>query len=548
MAHDVFISHASQDKPIADSACAALERNGIRCWIAPRDVQPGRSFAGEITRAIEASKAMVLIFSAHTNNSEQVLREVQLAVNAHLHVLQFRIEEVSANDDLKYYLSTPHWLDAQTPPLKAHLDRLVKAIKALLPAAGESSPVPQTNISSPVPQSTTPSSPSFSGPTRRSSMKPIMVAAIGGIVICAALATTVMWYLSHGHQWTTTASVTEAAPVSPTATPQAVVHAAPSASAEITRGLAPTPNAAVGEGASSATPRSASAPAETLHTELPPSTYPVASPMARNPPAAVRNPTPLVRNSKEAIPHFESGSTRLKKGDLDGALTDFDQGLELDPGDAKAYVFRGTVKNKRGDLEGALVDYNKAIEFGAPSVAALAHAGLGDVYRGQEKYQAAIGEYNRAINITPQSAAIYSSRGIAKLLQGDTHGALEDHSKAVELEPRSASALENLAGFYVQTRRWTEALTTIRKAIDIDPAHQTYGNVLIWVVESHRDATTADRDLGEYLIKSGPRKSDDWTGFIADFLVGKVSAKDFMDSKNSFVGSNRRRRCQTWYF
>jgi len=71
---------------------------------------------------------------------------------------------------------------------------------------------------------------------------------------------------------------------------------------------------------------------------------------------------------------------------------------------------------------------------------------------------------------------------------------------------------------------------------------------LIWVVESHRDATTADRDLGEYLIKSGPRKSDDWTGFIADFLVGKVSAKDFMDSKNSFVGSNRRRRCQTWYF
>src|SRR5438874_387477 len=71
MAHDVFISHASQDKAIADNACASLEAHGIRCWIAPRDVQPGRSFAGEITRAIEASKAMVLIFSAHTKISDQ---------------------------------------------------------------------------------------------------------------------------------------------------------------------------------------------------------------------------------------------------------------------------------------------------------------------------------------------------------------------------------------------------------------------------------------------------------------------------------------------
>ena len=52
---------------------------------------------------------MVLIFSAHSNTSEQVLREVQLAANAHLHIIQFRIQNVLPNDDLEYYLSTPHW-------------------------------------------------------------------------------------------------------------------------------------------------------------------------------------------------------------------------------------------------------------------------------------------------------------------------------------------------------------------------------------------------------------------------------------------------------
>ena len=146
MAHDVFISHSAQDKAVADAVCAALERAALRCWIAPRDVQPGRSFAGEITRAIQQSKAMVLIFSAHSNNSQQVLREVQLAVSSHLHIVQFRIEDVRPNDDLTYFLSTPHWLDAMSPPMERHLQRLVTAIETLLgtvesPAAAGLAPV-----------------------------------------------------------------------------------------------------------------------------------------------------------------------------------------------------------------------------------------------------------------------------------------------------------------------------------------------------------------------------------------------------------------------
>ena len=132
MAHDVFISHSSGDKQVADSVCAVLENAGIRCWVAPRDVQPGRPFAGEITRAIQQSKVFVLIFSAHSNNSEQVLREVQLAADSRLHIVQFRIEDTRINDDLRYYLSTPHWLDALTPPLEMHLARLQVSIAALL--------------------------------------------------------------------------------------------------------------------------------------------------------------------------------------------------------------------------------------------------------------------------------------------------------------------------------------------------------------------------------------------------------------------------------
>ena len=101
MARDVFISHSARDKAVADAVCAALEAAATSCWVAPRDVRPGRSFAGEITRAIRQSKVMVLIFSGHSNSSEQVLREVQLAVNCHLPIVRFRIEDVTLTDDFQ---------------------------------------------------------------------------------------------------------------------------------------------------------------------------------------------------------------------------------------------------------------------------------------------------------------------------------------------------------------------------------------------------------------------------------------------------------------
>ncbi len=44
----VFVSHSSRNKVIADAICARLEQHGIRCWIAPRDIDPGRDYSDRI--------------------------------------------------------------------------------------------------------------------------------------------------------------------------------------------------------------------------------------------------------------------------------------------------------------------------------------------------------------------------------------------------------------------------------------------------------------------------------------------------------------------
>jgi biotin transporter BioY len=134
--HDVFVSYSSDDKPTADAVCATLENKGIRCWIAPRDILPGVDWGGAIVDAINSSRVMVLVYSAKANESPQIKREVERAVHRGLSIIPFRIEDVPMSKTLEYFMSMPHWLDALTPPLQNHLDRLAETTRLILEHAG----------------------------------------------------------------------------------------------------------------------------------------------------------------------------------------------------------------------------------------------------------------------------------------------------------------------------------------------------------------------------------------------------------------------------
>jgi photosystem II stability/assembly factor-like uncharacterized protein len=136
MAHDVFISHSAKDKTIADAVCAMLESEGIRCWIAPRDVTPGMEWGKCIIDAIKQARVMLLVFTANANASPQIRREVERAVNHDVVILPFRVENVLPDESLEYFIGNVHWLDALTPPMEAHLKNLAKTIKVLLAQMG----------------------------------------------------------------------------------------------------------------------------------------------------------------------------------------------------------------------------------------------------------------------------------------------------------------------------------------------------------------------------------------------------------------------------
>jgi len=134
MAHDVFISHSSSDAQVALAIVSALEAQGIRCWVAPRDIQGGQIWAEAIMQGIGGARAMVVVFSSHANRSTHVLTEVDAAVRRGAIVVPFRIEPVMPEGALEYHLRSRHWLDALTPELEAHIAQLAATLRRLLDA------------------------------------------------------------------------------------------------------------------------------------------------------------------------------------------------------------------------------------------------------------------------------------------------------------------------------------------------------------------------------------------------------------------------------
>ena len=148
MAREVFISYSQPDYDCAMELVARIEREGIPCWIAPRDIAPSADWAAEIIDAISNSRVMILIFSSSSNSSAQVRREVERAVHKQVSILPFRIENVLPSKSLEYFLSAQHWLDAFAPPREPHYARLCDHLRTHL---GQASRPPDTATTQPAP-------------------------------------------------------------------------------------------------------------------------------------------------------------------------------------------------------------------------------------------------------------------------------------------------------------------------------------------------------------------------------------------------------------
>ena len=102
--------------------------------MAPRDIEPGRLFTEAIIDAIVECKICLLIFSSASNESRFVIRELELALDKE--IIPFCIENVPLSKSMRILIGLSQRLDATTPPLQKHIDRLIETLAKKLSQSG----------------------------------------------------------------------------------------------------------------------------------------------------------------------------------------------------------------------------------------------------------------------------------------------------------------------------------------------------------------------------------------------------------------------------
>jgi hypothetical protein len=171
-----FISYAKADQAKAQEIAASLEQRGFKCWIAPRDVRPGRTYGDEIIRGIEASRALILVLSSASNASGFVSREIERAVSKNKPIFTIRIEDVLPSPALELFISSTQWIDAFSGRLGPHVDRLAELL-AEDEAPGSVAPAPRA-AAKPSPQR-----PVWRSPLALGAAALVLVGAIGGLAL-----------------------------------------------------------------------------------------------------------------------------------------------------------------------------------------------------------------------------------------------------------------------------------------------------------------------------------------------------------------------------
>jgi len=333
MAHDVFISYASKDKAVANAACAVLEQRNVRCWIAPRDVQPGQPYGEAIIDAIHDCRVMVLVFSSNANASGHIPKEVERAVSRGVTIIPLRIEDVTPAKSLDYFIGSVHWLDAMTPPLEKHLANLADTIDKIVPGRPPSqSAAPATPITAEPPVAAP--APRLPAPPAEKRAFPQAWIYGGAAVVAVVLLGLLFWRGQRTDQ-----------------------GSQPSPPGEVKPEPSPGPS---GESAA-ISPRLGNADSfrnQGLYERDKRQNYDQA---IRDFDQAIR----LQPNFPEAFAN--RGDTYLWKSDFSRAAEDYDQVIRLDPQFAQAYHRRGVIRLLWGQYRPAEEDLNLAIHSNQPN-------------------------------------------------------------------------------------------------------------------------------------------------------------------------------------
>jgi formylglycine-generating enzyme len=129
---DAFISYSTRDTERAQRVCDLLEKQGLTCWIAPRDVRKAYAYSEEIVHGIKNSHCLALLISRNSNESDHVHNEVNIAFKKQKRLLPVRLENIDPSDKLEYFLGAQQYFNAWEDNFEKEIQLLAESISELI--------------------------------------------------------------------------------------------------------------------------------------------------------------------------------------------------------------------------------------------------------------------------------------------------------------------------------------------------------------------------------------------------------------------------------
>jgi len=195
--------------------------------------------------------------------------------------------------------------------------------------------------------------------------------------------------------------------------------------------------------------------------------------------------------------HFQRGLSYERKGDLDHALQDDTQVIQLQPRESMAYNNRGFAYQRKGNYDLAIADYNKAIEI-APEMS-LAWFNRGDAYQLKGDYPHAIADFTQVIKLTPRNAVAWNNRCYYRAIAGQLNDALADCNHSLLLKPGVGYTLDSRAFTYLKMKKYDLAIH------DYDAAISQSNNQAPWLYgrglarRARHDSSGSEADIAAAL-------------------------------------------------
>jgi tetratricopeptide (TPR) repeat protein len=212
-----------------------------------------------------------------------------------------------------------------------------------------------------------------------------------------------------------------------------------------------------------------------------------------------------------AIVHSVLGSVYLDAGRLPEATREFQQAMELAPGNAEAPRQLAQVYNLQGRFDEAEALYVRSTKSRPTDW--YGYLMLGLFYYERERYPEAEAQLNQAKTLTPDNDLVRLDLGAVYRMHGRYPEAIAEYQQALRIRSNAAT-YAGLGGAYYYEHRFQEAVAAVEAAIDLDSSDYRYwGNVGIYyrrVPGSEAKSEPALRRAIELATKIAENKKSDY--------------------------------------